>query len=50
MGDVGEGAAVDKGGGALQSLDQVGLEGVLQQGGHGALGLEIVGGDGLGRR
>ena len=37
VGDVGEGAAVDKGGGALQRLHQVGLEGVLQQGGHGAL-------------
>ena len=47
VGDVGEGAAVDKGGGALQRLDQIGLQGVLQQGGHGALGLQIVGGDGL---
>ena len=47
VGDVGEGAAVDEGGGALQGLDQVGLEGVLQQGRHGAFGLEVVGGDGL---
>ena len=31
MGDVGEGTAVDKGRGTLQSLDQVGLEGVLEQ-------------------
>ena len=46
VGDVGEGAAVDEGGGALQGLDQVGLDGVLEQGGHGPLGLEIVGGNG----
>ena len=47
MGDVGEGTAVDEGGGMLQRLDQVGLQGVLQQGGHGALGLQVVGGDRL---
>mgnify|MGYP002508014807 CR=1 FL=1 len=47
VGDVGEGAAVDKGGGVLQGLDQVGLEGVLEQGGHSALGVQIAGGDGL---
>ena len=46
MGDVGEGPAVDKGGGALQGLDQVGLECVLEQGGHGPLGFQVVGGDG----
>ena len=45
--DVGEGAAVDEGRGALQGLDQVGLQSVLQQGGHGALGLQVMGGDGL---
>ena len=44
MGDVGEGAAVDKGGGPLQSLDQIGLQSVLQQGGHGPLRLQVVGG------
>ena len=33
--------------GALQGLHQVGLHGVLQQGGHSALGLQVVGGDGL---
>ena len=47
MGDVCEGAAVDEGGGTLQRLDQIGLEGVPQQGGHGPGGLEIPGGDGL---
>ena len=47
MGDVGEGAAVDEGRGALQGLHQVRLDGVLQQGGHGALGLQVMGGDGL---
>ena len=46
MGDVGEGAAVDEGRGALQGLDQVGLDGVLEQGGHSSLGPEIVGGYG----
>ena len=38
---------MDKGGGVLQGLDQVGLEGVLEQGGHSALGVQIAGGDGL---
>ena len=47
VGDVGEGSAVDEGGRPLQCLDQVGLQGVLQQGGHGALRLQVVGGDGL---
>ena len=47
VGDVGEGPAVDQGGGVLQGLHQVGLDGVLQQGGHGPLGLQIGGGDGL---
>ena len=41
VGDVGEGAAVDEGGGVLQGLDQIGADGVLQQGGHGPLGLQI---------
>ena len=45
MGDVSEGAAVDKGGGALQGLHQVGLQGVFQQSGHGPGGLEIASGD-----
>ena len=44
VGDVGEGAAVDKGRGTLQGLDQVGLEGILQQGGHGPGCLQIASG------
>ena len=47
VGDVGEGAAVDDGGGAFQGLDQVGLDGILEQGRHGALGLQIMGSDRL---
>ena len=47
VGDIGKGAAVDEGGSALQGLDQVGLQGVLQQGGHGPGGLQITGGDRL---
>ena len=47
VGDVGEGAAVDERGGVLQRLHQVGLQSVLQQGGHGALGVQVTGGDGL---
>ena len=47
MGDVGEGTAVDEGGGALQGLDQIGLQRILQKRGHSALSLEVVGGDGL---
>ena len=47
MGNVGEGAAMDKGRGMLQGLHQIGLQGILQQGSHGALSVEIPGGDGL---
>ena len=47
MGDVCEGAAVHQAGGALQGLHQVGLDGVLHQGGHGALGLQVPGIDRL---
>src|SRR5699024_3454664 len=43
----GEGTAVDQSGGVLQGLHQVGLDGVLQEGSHGTLGLQIGGGDGL---
>ena len=46
MGDVGEGTAVDEGGSTFQGLDQVGLQGILQEGCHGALGLQVMGGDG----
>ena len=47
MGDVGKGTAVDEGRSAFQGLHQVGLQRVLQQGGHGPGGLQIAGGDGL---
>ena len=47
MGDVGEGAAVDDGGVVFQGLDQVGLDGVLEQDGHGAFRLQVMGGDRL---
>ncbi len=44
MGDVGKRPAVDKGGGMLQGLHQIGLQSVLQQGGHGARRLQLAGG------
>ena len=47
MGDVGKGAAVDEGGVALERLDQVGLDGVLEKGCHGALGVDVGHGDRL---
>ena len=47
MGNVGEGTAVDKRGRALERLHQVGLKRVLKQRGHGTLGLEVAGTDGL---
>ncbi|MPM12604.1 hypothetical protein SDC9_58958 [bioreactor metagenome] len=47
MGDIGKGAAVDEGWSPLQRLNQVGLDSVLQKGGHGTLGLQVVGGDGF---
>ena len=47
VGDVGEGAAVDKGGCVLQGLNEVGLEGILEEGCHSAFRLQIVGCDGL---
>ena len=45
--DVGEGAAVDERGRALERLHEVRLERVLEQRGHSALGVQIVSGDGL---
>ena len=42
--DVGKGTAVDQGRGMLQGLDQVGLQGVLQQGRHSPLRLQVMGG------
>ena len=47
LGDVGEGTAVHDGRVALQGLDEVGLDGVLQEGGHGALGVQVAGVDGF---
>ena len=47
VGNVGEGTAVDKRGRALERLHQIGLERVLKQRGHGTLGLEVAGTDGL---
>ena len=46
MGDIGEGAAMHQSRGAGEGLHQIGREGIAQQGGHGALGLEVLGGDG----
>ena len=43
MGDVSEGAAVDKGRSAFQGLNQVRVDGILEQGGHGAFSLEVSG-------
>ena len=45
--DVGEGAAVDERGRALERLYEVRLERVLEQRGHSALGVQIVSSDGL---
>lgn len=47
MRDVGEGAAVHDGRGVVDGLHQVGLDGVLQQQGHGTGGLQLFGGDGV---
>ena len=46
MGDVGEGAAVDQGGSALQRLDKIRLESIFQQRRHSAGCLQIMGGNG----
>ena len=45
--DVGEGTAMYESGGMFQRLNQVGLQSVLQEGSHSALGLQIAGRDGL---
>ena len=45
--DVGEGTAMYESGGMFQSLNQVGLQSVLQEGSHSALGLQIASRDGL---
>ena len=46
VGDVGKGAAVDDGRVVLQRLHQVGFDGVFEQGGHGAMGVQVTGTDG----
>ena len=43
MGDVSEWSAVDKGRSAFKGLNQVRVDGILEQGGHGALSLEVSG-------
>ena len=45
MRDVGERAAMHEGRVVLQRLHEVGLHGVLEQHGHGAVGLEVAGVD-----
>ena len=47
MRDIGEGTAMHEGRGAFQGLDQVGLQGVLQQRGHRTFRLQVVGGYGF---
>ena len=47
VGDVGKGTAVDDGGVVLEGLDEVGVERILQQGGHGTGRADLPGGDGL---
>ena len=46
MRDVGERAAVDERRRVLERLDEVGRDGVLEQGGHGSLGMQVMGRDG----
>ena len=50
VGDVGEGAAVEKGGHALDGLDEVGLDGVPKEGHEGTRDAEFLGEDRLARR
>ena len=47
MRDIGEGATVHEGGGVLERLHQIGLEGILEEHRHGAIGIEVAGADGL---
>ena len=47
MGNIGEGTAMDKRRRALERLNQVGFERVLEQGCHGTLGPKVTGADGL---
>jgi hypothetical protein len=47
LGDVGERAAMDEGGGSFERLDEVGMNGVAEEDLHGADGLDIAGADGF---
>jgi hypothetical protein len=47
MRDIGEGAAMDEGGRTLERLHHVGRDRVLQQRGHGAIGVELLGAHGF---
>ena len=47
VGDVGERATVHERGRVLEGLDEVGGQGVLQQDGHGPVGIEVSSADGL---
>ena len=46
MGDVSEWSAVDKGRSAFQGLNQVRVNGILEQGGHSAFSLKVSSGHG----
>ena len=50
VGDVGERAGMDEGRAAFERLEQVGLDRIAQQHGHGAGDLEVLGRDGLAGR
>ena len=47
VGNIGEGATVDKRRRTLERLDQIGFERILEECRHGALGLKVAGADGL---
>jgi hypothetical protein len=47
MGDVGKRSTMHEGGVVLERLDQVGLDGILEQRRHGSLGVDVVHRDGL---
>ena len=47
MGDIGEGASMHQGQVVFQRLDQVGLDGLLEQHGHGSMGIQVAGPDGF---
>ena len=49
VGDISEGAAVHNGGSALESLNKIGLDSVLEQRGHSAVSLDVLSINGLAR-